>query len=191
MARGDVQAVQDLCVGQVFRRDVAQVKTLVHQLSVARLFPEHGKRLVETVEEQPRLLDAHQPVLKLDVVHGDLGVDKAEYGVEVLQRFVQLLGYARREALQRPGYVAVILQHLLCIVVHIALFRLGGPARRVVVDMRVFKQPAPGQHLQKSLGLPRELAFLLFIKACACNVIGFAHIRCLRYFYGPLHGPRI
>lgn len=180
----DTQPVQDLRVSQLIRGDIGLEDDVIHQLPVPRLVAQHRQGLVDPVQQQPGLLDAQQLMLQFGVVHGQLGIHRAQQRVKVLQRPVQFLRHPLREALQRPDDVPVVLQHTLGVVVHVPAqlpLRLPDP---LTGDLRVLHDAPALQQGDKLLRLGRQALMRVTTGGC----LQMFHTRFLLGCPGPPSG---
>lgn len=138
----DVQTVQKILVHQLVRPEKGHVDDVVHLVPVDRFGFQYADRIVEPVNQQARAAYTLHPAFQLSIVHPKFQVDPIQQRIQILQRAIQLLCYAGREAFQRPENGSVVLQQEKRVMIHAFLFLLFSLADSVIIDRRISQNAA-------------------------------------------------
>ena len=111
-------------------------------MPVDRFGFQYTDRIVEPVNQQAGAAYTLHPAFQLSIVHPKFQVDPIQQRIQILQRAIQLLCYAGREAFQRPENGSVVLQQKKRVMIHAFLFLLFGLADSVIIDRRISQNAA-------------------------------------------------
>ena len=116
-------------MGKFIRCEERLEDNIIHHFAVTRLMTQHGKGIVNPIQQQSGLLDPEHPVFQFCVAHRYLRVYSTEECIQVMQRAIQFLSHLLWKTFQRPHNVTVMSKHHLGVVIHVAtqlLLRLPG-----------------------------------------------------------------
>ena len=158
------------------RRDESLENDVIHQFPVARLVTQDCQCVIDPVQKQARLPDAEKPVLQLHIAKGHLSVHHAEQDVQILQGLLQFLGNFFWKAFKGPDNIPVVLEHDLCIVIHVAAKLLFGCPRFLVGDTRILYKPSALQQVAQQFVF---FGMVLFRQLTTRACLQICHIRYL------------